>query len=128
MASANQSDAGREVDLGVAILNETLPLRAHNVVRELEDTRRGRRARNVRNGVVILRRPTDGGQIEVDVLRRAIVAKAAQAGVYAQNRAGRQSIGVPDGSGMTVVGFRAAVGANPKRPRDRGRCAACRYR
>jgi len=47
---------GGQVKLRVAVLNEALSLRAHDVVREVQHTWRGRRPRDRRDRVVVLRR------------------------------------------------------------------------
>ncbi len=68
MMSTNHRNAGGKVELRVAILNEALALRAHDVVREVKDARRGRRSGKCRHRRVVLGRIADCSEIKSRVL------------------------------------------------------------
>ncbi len=61
VTAADQRNAGREVELRVAVLNEALPLRARDIVRKVQDARSGRRPGDNRNRGVVLRGPANCG-------------------------------------------------------------------
>ena len=69
VAAANERDVWADVVLSVAILDKALSLRAHDVIRVVEYTRRGGRPSDGRNHCIKRSRPANFGQIETCVLR-----------------------------------------------------------
>ena len=81
VASPDHADAGGEVPLGVAIDDETLSLRTRDVGGHILYAGRRRGPHTVRHHAVKRRRPADRCQVKSGILRRAIVAEAADAEV-----------------------------------------------
>src|ERR1700733_4221205 len=61
---AHEHEVWRKTVLGIAILNEALPLRTHDIVGNIGYAGRGRSAHDRRDRSVVARRPSDGSQIE----------------------------------------------------------------
>src|SRR5215472_6231791 len=109
--AANKRDVRAEIPLRVAVGDETLALRAHDVVSKVKHAWRRRRPRTRGNGSVVLRRPVDRRQVEAGVLGRTIISKPAEAGGYTDDGRRCQRIVVADSRSAAVVLFRAAIRA-----------------
>ena len=92
VAASHQGQTWRQVVLRVAVLNEALPLGAHDVVSETGDTRCGRCPHDGWDRRIVAGRPADRCEIEVRVFGRAEVNKTTDA-----------CVGVKDGHGTDAV-------------------------
>src|SRR5258708_23645194 len=77
IVASQRRDAWRHVVLGIAVLNEALALRAHDVVGKVRYARRRRRAHFGGHRRVIASRPTDWGQVQTRGLRAPGIGKPA---------------------------------------------------
>ncbi len=111
---AYQGDAGAKIPLSVSVGDEALALRARDVVGKVENARSGWCSGTGGNGGVILGRPADSGQVESGVLGRAVISKAAEAGVYADDGVWRHRPVVAESGCAAVVFFRAAIRAQSR--------------
>ena len=104
----------------VAVLNETLSLRTHDIICKIEDARSWWRPRNRRNGIVVLRWPADGCEVKTGVSRSAIVRETAEAGGHTDDSRWSNRIVISESSGITFIFFRATVGAETRSQRIDG--------
>src|SRR6266404_333978 len=81
MASTHQSQIGRQIVLGVPVLNKTLSLRTHDIVGKIGNTGSRRGSHDRRDGQVVSGGPRNRSQIKPCVFRRPIVFESAEAGV-----------------------------------------------
>jgi hypothetical protein len=111
MPSTHQGQAGREIELGVPILDKTLSLGAHDVVGKICHAGSRWGSHDRRNGCVVTRRPVNGSQVKPGVGRRPIIFEPAEAGVEVKNRGRIKAVVVGQSGGIGGVFFRAAVSA-----------------
>ena len=110
VAPSKHGDAGRQVVLGVAVLNEALSLGADYVISKVRDARRRRSSHDSGDTLVVSHRPTYGREVKSRILRTAVIAETANTDVETKDDCWRECVSVPGGQGAAVVALRAAVG------------------
>src|SRR6202043_255 len=113
MLAANKRQARADIKLSIAVLNEALSLRAHDVVGVIQYARRGWSPSDRGNHVVKLRWPANFGQVETRVVWRAVVGEAAEARVQRGDGVRSYGVVVTNRSGASGVLFCATILAEP---------------
>ena len=120
MTSLHHGDARGEIELGIPILNETLSLRAHDVIGDIGHAWGRRGSHECGNARVISRWPADRGQVKPRILGRAIVFEPAYANAEIEAGCGRNTVVVHSGGRVRGVLLRATVRTNPSAERVDG--------
>src|SRR6202043_2579081 len=113
MLAANKRQARADIKLSIAVLNEALSLRAHDVVGVIQYARRGWSSSDRGNHVVKLRWPANLGQVETRVVWRAVVGEAAETRVQRGDGGRRYVVVVTNRRGARGVLLRATILTKP---------------